>query len=225
VTVRPDTELRRAAETIAAGDVGTVMVVDADGRFVGTLDARDVLRALLPDAAEAQRAGSVAAASAAFLTGAAARTSRPVEPLVDRDPITLSPGAPVAEAAVVMADRGLRRLPVVADGRLLGTVSEADVCRAVLAGEAAALTDTPTVRAVPATPAPTTAAALRARAAAARAASRAAAPTPPPTPPTPTDDHLAAARAAAQRLAAARREAARSTAVTPAVTPAGTPDA
>ncbi|WP_345415118.1 CBS domain-containing protein, partial [Actinomycetospora chlora] len=177
VTVRPDTELRRAAETIAAGDVGTVMVVDVDGRFVGTLDARAVLRALLPDAAEAQRAGSVAAASAVFLTGAATRASRPVDPLVDRDPITLRPGAPVAEAAVVMADRGLRRLPVVADGRLLGTVSEADICRAVLAGEAAGVADTPTARAVPTVPAapsvPTSAAALRARAAAALAAARA----------------------------------------------------
>src|SRR5689334_11332264 len=142
-TLRPDADLRRAAELLALGDLGTLMVAHGDGRFVGTLDARAVLRALLPDADEAQRAGSVAAASAAFLSGADARAARPVDPLVDRDPITLRPGAPVAEAAVVMADRGLRRLPVVADGRLLGTVGEADVCRAALAGEAAAPVVTP----------------------------------------------------------------------------------
>jgi CBS domain-containing protein len=32
----------------------------------------------------------------------------------------------------VMIDRGIRRLPVVDDGALVGTLSRADLCRAVI---------------------------------------------------------------------------------------------
>jgi CBS domain-containing protein len=110
-----------------------------------------------------------------------------------------------------MADRDLPRLPVVVDGRLVGTVADADVCRAALAGELPArpttappaATDVPAD--VPTTAVPATSpAALRGRAAAARAGAPAPVPVPPPT----AGEHLAAARAAAERLAAARRAAA-----------------
>ena len=49
-----------------------------------------------------------------------------------RDAITVKPADEVAQAATIMVDRQIRRLPVVEDGRLHGTVSRADVCRAVV---------------------------------------------------------------------------------------------
>ncbi|MEJ2864799.1 CBS domain-containing protein [Actinomycetospora flava] len=133
-TVRPGTTLHRAAELIAVSEVGQLMVVDAAGRFVGVLSEGDLVRALLPTAAEARQAGgSVTAAFEAFLARTGDRGEGPVDPLVRTDPITVGPGSHVAEAAVIMVDRGIRRLPVVEDGHLVGTVSRTDVCRAVLA--------------------------------------------------------------------------------------------
>jgi CBS domain-containing protein len=49
-----------------------------------------------------------------------------------RDAATVRSTDELARAAIVMIDRGIRRLPVVDDGTLVGTLSRADLCRAVI---------------------------------------------------------------------------------------------
>ena len=133
-TVRLGADLHRAAEMIAVSEIGQLMVLDDGNRFVGILSEGDLVRALLPDPAAIRAGGgSVAAAFAAFLDRGRTQAARPVDELVRRDPVTLGPADHVAAAAALMADRGIRRLPVVDSGRLCGTVSRTDVCRAVLA--------------------------------------------------------------------------------------------
>ena len=48
------------------------------------------------------------------------------------DPITMKPTDEAASAASVMAEKQIRRLPVVDERKLVGTVSRADICRAVI---------------------------------------------------------------------------------------------
>jgi 3-hydroxybutyryl-CoA dehydratase len=50
------------------------------------------------------------------------------------DPITVAPDAPLADAQELMARHGIRHLPVVDDGRLVGVVTESDLRRASLPG-------------------------------------------------------------------------------------------
>jgi CBS domain-containing protein len=57
---------------------------------------------------------------------------RPIEPYIIRDPVTVDPNEHVAAAAAALVDRRIRRLPVIQDGRLVGTVSRADICRTML---------------------------------------------------------------------------------------------
>ena len=132
-TIRLGAELRRAAELIGSSEVGQLMVLDHDGRFVGVLSEGDVVRAVLPGADDVREAGSIAAAFAAFVARGHELADREVDALVITDAITLRPEDDLTAAAVVMADRRIRRLPVVEDGRLCGTVSRTDLCRAVLA--------------------------------------------------------------------------------------------
>ena len=44
--------------------------------------------------------------------------------------VTILPGTPVGEIAHLLADRNIKRVPVVEDGRLVGIVSRRDVLRA-----------------------------------------------------------------------------------------------
>jgi CBS-domain-containing membrane protein len=103
--------------------VSAVPVVDAAGRVTGVVSEGDLLA---KQTAPALPAGAVRMAwrlrersKASAVTAAELMTSPAV---------TVPPGADVAEAARLMRDRQVKRLPVVdADGRLAGIVSRMDV--------------------------------------------------------------------------------------------------
>jgi predicted transcriptional regulator len=131
--IRLGEDIRRAAEVVCVSEVGQLMVVDHDGTFVGSLSEEDLVRAMLPgfDDVTAE-GGSLADAFRLFLDRGRALADRVIDPLVVRDAVTVASTDEVARAAVVMVDRGIRRLPVVDNGALVGTVSRADLCRAVI---------------------------------------------------------------------------------------------
>jgi len=131
--IRAESTMFQAAETVALAGSSDLMVVDESGAFVGVLSEGDILRAALPDIDEILEAGgSLDVAFARFLEKAHDLSALPIAPLVIRDPITVAPDDHVARAVVVLVERGIRLLPVVRDGRLLGVVSRADVCNAVV---------------------------------------------------------------------------------------------
>ena len=131
--IRADADLRRAAEIVAQSGASDLMVVDGEDAFVGVLSEGDILRAALPDRDEVLDAGgTVADAFEIFVRRGGRLRERPIAALVIRDPIVLSPEDHVGAAAAILVDRMIRRLPVVRDGRLVGSVSRADVCRAVV---------------------------------------------------------------------------------------------
>lgn len=138
--IRDDASMLQAAEAIAIA--GTyLMVIDSEGAFVGVLSPGEVLRAGLPDIEEILEAGgSLETAFERFVTKAHDLAELPITRLIIRDPLTLDPDDHVAQAAVALIERGIRVLPVVRGDRLVGTVSRADICAAVvgeLVGESA----------------------------------------------------------------------------------------
>lgn len=98
--------LRDAARTMREGDFGSMPVVD-DGRLTGIVTDRDIV---------------VRAVAEGFDPFAAS-----VGDVASRDPVTVAPDDDLDDAMELMARHRIRRLPVVADGRLVGMVSQADV--------------------------------------------------------------------------------------------------
>lgn len=135
VQIRSDATLLDAAEMVAVTRVGDLMVVDDGARFVGVLSEGDILRNALPDVEEIMSAGgTLHDAYQLFVKKARALSAMPIGPLVIREPIVLEPGDHVAQAATILIERQIRRLPVVDDGRLVGSVSRANICRTVVGG-------------------------------------------------------------------------------------------
>jgi CBS domain-containing protein len=105
VTVAEHATVAEAAQVMSLEHVGAALIVDGD-RLRGIFTERDIVRAL---AAEHDAAGH---GVAGWMTA---------------DPITLGPGATVAEARDRMLEEGVRHIPVVEGDRLIGIVSLRDV--------------------------------------------------------------------------------------------------
>jgi CBS domain-containing protein len=131
--VQPDTPLGEVVERLLAQELRAVPVVDADGRVVGIVTNGDLVeRGGLPARMELLAAMAPAARQAVLAQAPAELRARDV---MTPAPVTIAADAPLAEAAAVMARRGLKRLPVVdAEGHLLGIISRVDVLRAFAEG-------------------------------------------------------------------------------------------
>lgn len=106
VTVRPPDPVRAAAELMLHHRHTALPVVDDGGVLVGVLSEADILA----DPLAGRGAGSA------------------VRAVMTRTPITIGPDATLAQARALVADRGLRTVPVVgADGVLVGVLSRSDL--------------------------------------------------------------------------------------------------
>jgi CBS domain-containing protein len=110
VTDRPDQTVRAAAARMWEQQTGSLLVID-DGRLVGILTERDVLRAI---------------GHGKDVDGTT------VADIMSTDLLTVGPDTSVHDAARLMAARWIRHLPVLTDERLVGVVSLRDLA-AVLA--------------------------------------------------------------------------------------------
>jgi predicted transcriptional regulator len=133
--IAEDARILHAAEIAATTGVTDLMVVDEEIRFVGVLSVGDILRAALPDTAGIlEESGTLDAAFQLFLRKGRDLSALPIGPFVIRDPITVAGNDHVAKVVVVLIDRNIGRLPVLdVERRLIGTVSRADICSAIVA--------------------------------------------------------------------------------------------
>jgi predicted transcriptional regulator len=131
--IRQDSDIRHAAEIVALSGVSDLMVVDDEDTFIGVLSEGDILRTALPDIDEIlDEGGTLEDAFQIFLDKGKQLSELPIAPLIIREPIVLDPENHVAQAATILVDKQIRLLPVVQDSKLVGTISRADVCRAVV---------------------------------------------------------------------------------------------
>lgn len=125
--------MQTAAELLVLTQASDLMVIDQEGNFVGVVSEGDLIRAVMPDLDEVIAAGgSLTAAFQIFLSAGRDLARTPIKRLIITNPITVHPADELLKAATVMTTKMIRRLPVVANGKFLGTVSRADICWALL---------------------------------------------------------------------------------------------
>ncbi|HNF36069.1 MAG TPA: CBS domain-containing protein, partial [Anaerolineales bacterium] len=133
VSISIHSDLRRAAEIVSLAGASDLMVVDTERRFLGVLSEGDLIRAIMPNFDEVLEAGgTLDDAFNFFIRKGKDLASRPIEPLVIKNPIVVSPTDEAAQVATILIQKQIRRLPVVDNQLLIGTVSRADICRAVI---------------------------------------------------------------------------------------------
>lgn len=112
VTATPDTSVREVAEIMRERNVGSVVLVE-DGQPVGFVTDRDLAVSVLADGRDPS-------------DRACDHASAPV--------VTAAPDLDITGAAELMVEHGIRRLPVLEGGELIGIVTLDDL--AVRTGDA-----------------------------------------------------------------------------------------
>ena len=104
-TVAPSDSIRIAARIMKDEDTGVVPVVE-NGKPVGIVTDRDIVLRAVADGGSCDK---------------------PVREIATLDLVFVKPGDSTREATRIMAERQIRRLPVIEDGRLVGIVSLGDI--------------------------------------------------------------------------------------------------
>ena len=130
LSVAPDTSLKQVAATLVEHDISGLPVCDADGHVVGVVSEADIL---YKESGEPRRRSGGALAwlvDATSYESVLKSTARTAGETMGTPPITIGPMRPVADAARLMIEHGVNRLPVVEDERLVGIITRADLVRA-----------------------------------------------------------------------------------------------
>ncbi len=112
VTVTPDTDIHRAMRILRENQITGAPVVDDRGDLVGILAEKDCFKVAFTSSYHREPGGWVSE-------------------FMSRDVQTVDAEAEIIEVAEMFLKSRYRRFPVLANGRLVGLISRADILRAL----------------------------------------------------------------------------------------------
>jgi CBS domain-containing protein len=139
LTLTPDMSVGQAARMLAERGVSGAPVLDADGMLLGILTEGDLIRRLAA-ATDKPRSWflSLFGSAPAQAEHYARSHGRRVRDVMTTTIESVTETSPIAEVAAILERRGIRRVPVLRDGKLVGLVSRADLLKVSLADPTAA---------------------------------------------------------------------------------------
>ena len=114
VTVSPELSVLEAIKILAAENIGAAVVMSGD-RLAGILSERDYTRKVI-------------------LKGRSSDSTR-VEEIMTANVVVVSPRTKTRECMALMTEKGIRHLPVVDEGRVVGMVSIRDIVGDIIADQ------------------------------------------------------------------------------------------
>jgi CBS domain-containing protein len=127
-TLDPEAPVGTALAVMTERGIRHLPVVDDAGRLRGMVTDRDLRCAALAPAFSEHLS---AAARRRLRSAGTALENLRVRDVMTWDAVTIGPDAPLAQAAAIMVEGRFSGLPVVAEGRLVGIVTERDALRAL----------------------------------------------------------------------------------------------
>ena len=137
ISISDSATIRDAALLFVEGHVGTLPVVDGDGKLVGILHIRDLLELVMPSFVSLVEDFDFVRGDFSIF-----ETLRPPQEVASQpastimvEPVSVRAGSGLLRAFALMNSHHLYDLPVVDDdGRLVGLASRVDIGTALLAG-------------------------------------------------------------------------------------------
>ena len=132
VSVRPATHLKDLARLLSERRISGVPVVDEDGELVGMVSEADLVAKQVGRPLSRRTPLDWIFGERPSPWEQRTRAATTVGQAMTAPAITVGADRPLREAAALMVDRGVNRLPVIESGRLVGIITRADLVRAYL---------------------------------------------------------------------------------------------
>ena len=130
VTTRHDTDVADAIKLMAEHDVSVLPVLDTAGNLVGVLSEADLIHRV--EIEKRRPWWSEALTGASTLASEFAKShGKKVGEVMTSGVISVSEDTPLSEIAAGLERNGIKRVPVVKDGRVVGVVSRSNLIQAL----------------------------------------------------------------------------------------------
>jgi CBS domain-containing protein len=136
VTISPETSVRDAAGLMLNQRISGIPVIDSSGKLVGIVTEGDLMRH-----AELQMPPRTVSSSSSENEAKAYVKAHglKVKDVMTRDVVTVDEHETQERIAMVLEERGIKRVPVMQAGRMTGIVSRANLLRSLATGRNAAM--------------------------------------------------------------------------------------
>jgi CBS domain-containing protein len=132
ITVGPDATVQEVAEILLKNRISAVPVVSQSGKILGIVSEGDMLRRIESHTLRHRSWWLQLLTANTILRDEFVKShSHKVLDVMTPNVLTVSPETPLAEIASVLEKNGIKRVPVVKDGKLVGLVSRANLLQAV----------------------------------------------------------------------------------------------
>lgn len=132
ITTTPDTSIADAANTMLDNHISGLPVLDPSGDLVGIVSEGDFLRRFeIGTQRKRPRWLRFFTSPGRLADDFVTERGRKVEDVMTRDPVTVNEEARLEDLVALMERRGVKRLPVLRNGKLVGIVTRANLLRAV----------------------------------------------------------------------------------------------
>ena len=128
-TVHPDVSLAEAARILIENRISGVPVVDGEGTLVGVVTEHDFLRR--ENGERPRWLDVILSEEAGQITGRELRERR-VQDVMSVNPVFVGVETPLEVVFELMQGHGVKRLPVVNTGKVVGIVSRANLLEAIM---------------------------------------------------------------------------------------------
>jgi CBS domain-containing protein len=130
ITVGPELDVKAVANTLVANGISAVPVVAIDGSIVGIVSEGDLMRRAVSGAKRSRWLETFSTAEQLMADFVRAH-GRKAKDVMTRQVISISPDTSLQEIANLLEKNGIKRVPVIENGRLVGIVSRANLVQAL----------------------------------------------------------------------------------------------
>lgn len=147
VTIPPETPLALVARTLGERGFSGAPVADAAGKLLGMVTEGDLIRRIAaPEDVPRSWLRDFFTPAARQAARYARTHGQTAGDVMTTSLVTAEEDTPIETIAKAMEERGIRRVPVVREGRLVGIVSRADLIRALMVPDESLAADAPDER-------------------------------------------------------------------------------